>query len=479
MKILFSIFTLICFHVWSQNTTQIEKVWAENPTVLHSSYKNNFDFFDDSLFKNSTKKWKSNLLPTTLFALENKEFKTILGVQFLTYYKFSSKFDLKLFNELAYTNTKVTPYASVLQGKAFFKNVFDSSVPIYNDIRFRFSYKANSIFQIQSGIDKHFIGEGDRSVLMGNQGVANPFVLAKVNFWKFEYFTLQQIMREGFTNHYLPKANSTHYLNFNHKNKISFGIFESVQHIIKDTIYNRAYEVEYLNPLIFYRPQEYSLGSSDNVLLGLNGFITWKKNKLYGQLIIDDINVAEIKAKTQYWAAAKYGIQAGFKTWITISKTPVFFRTEFNLVSPFTYSANNLNATFSNQGLPLAHALGGNFIEWYNEFSFQVNTINVHAWAQYYVKGNDPAASILSFGGDIFKPYKYRAHGDYGYYLGNGERSHSLQLGTNISKTIQKYRTSIFVEPRLFLIKNTPEIKAKVYFTLGIQSLFGKDKRNY
>ena len=35
--------------------------------------------------------------------------------------------------------------------------------------------------------------------------------------------------------------------------------------------YNRGYEISYLNPIIFYRPVEYSMGSNKgNALMGLN-----------------------------------------------------------------------------------------------------------------------------------------------------------------------------------------------------------------
>jgi hypothetical protein len=313
---------------------------------------------------------------------------------------------------------------------------------------------------------------------MGNHGVPSPFVSMKAKFWKFDYYSIHQVWREGIPLHFTPKINSTHYLNFNLGSKFSFGIFETVVHGVKDTIYNRGFELEYLNPMIFYRPQEYSIGSSDNVLLGLNGFITWKRNRLYGQIILDDINIAELRNKSKWWAN-KYGIQAGYKGWFTIKSTELFVRTEINLVTPYTYSASNINANYSNQGNVVAHPLGANFIEWFNEATFDYKKTEFHLWTQFYMKGNDLENSPLSYGGDIDKSYNLRPFGDYGYSLGIGEKFYRFQLATKISRIVSKNNWKVFAEPRLILIKRTPKIENDFFFVFGIHKDFGTVKRNY
>lgn len=463
--------------LFAQSLTLSERYWIDDPKKLHSSYKNDFDLMHDSLFQNDGK-IKYKFAPSLIASYDSKTFKTTSGIQFLAYKQFSEKLNLKLYNDLAYTNAQLSPYYSVLQPKAFFYFPVKDNHAIYNDLRGRLSFKASKFFQLETGMDKHFFGEGSRSLLMGNQGVSSPFVMMKTKLWKLEYINLHQIWRENQPGHYLPKANATHYLNFNHKNKISFGIFESVVHIIKDTLYNRGFEVEYLNPLIFYRPQEYSLGSSDNVVLGLNGFITWKKNQLYGQILLDDINIAEIKAKSKWWSN-KYGMQAGFKTWFNLANTSVFFRTELSFTTPYTYAAANNNLNYSNQGQAMAHPLGGNFVESFSEFAFDHKSWNVHTWVQFYMKGNDPINDTASYGGDIYKSYNLRPFGDTGYYFGMGEKTYQLQLGTKISKTITKNKFTLFVEPRLFLVKHTPKIVPDVFVTLGFHYNFMADKRNY
>lgn len=458
---------------FSQSVLETESNWL-NLNEENLSYYSIFNFTN----KNDSIKNQYKIAPDLFTAYQNEEFNYLTGLKFKGSNNFSPKLKASYFLTTGITNTQNTPYIGDLQAKSFFIHKLSPTTNLINDLRGRIQYKTNNSILLQAGIDKQFIGEGDRSLLFGNQGVSSPFFLMKAKFWKFDYLTVHQIWREGNVNNYLPKASSTHYLNFNHGKTFSIGIFESVVHVIKDTIYNRGFEIEYLNPLIFYRPQEYSVGSTDNVILGLNGFITWKKNRLYGQLVLDDINIQEIRNKSNWWAN-KYGIQAGYKTWFKLNNTNYFLRTEINLVSPYTYSAQNLSASFSNQGLTNAHPLGANFIEFFSELAFNFKKIEIHSWVQFYMKGNDIENNPSSFGGDVFKSYSLRPFGDYGYYFGVGEKTYRLQMATKIEKNIEKYDWSIFIEPRLFLIKRTPKIETDFFITLGLHYNFGTSKRNY
>ncbi|MCE3294699.1 MAG: hypothetical protein K0R65_413 [Crocinitomicaceae bacterium] len=475
-KLLFILFICSAFFLEAQSTYEIERSWADNNSLV-SSFKNPFQHVSDSGLVQKNK-WRYGVAPEFTAALEKDRFVTLSGLQLVALYDFNPKWNVKLSNKLLYGTNPPVAYQSRLQSRSFF--AFD---PIYNDLRARVSYQPNRVFNFQAGIDKHFLGEGDRSLLLGNQGIPAPFVSMKANFWKLEYLNLQQIWREGGPGHYIPKANSTHYLNFNHENKISIGIFETVVHGIKDTLYNRGYEVEYLNPLIFYRPQEYSLGSSDNVLLGLNGFISWKNNTLYGQFMLDDINIQEIRKRSKWWAN-KYGLQAGYKAWFNIRNTPVFIRTEVNLVTPFSYASMNESTNYTNQGLPVAHPLGANFVEWYNEFSFNIKRFSIHAWGQVYMKGNDPAGSPYTYGGDPNRSYMDRplsgtVYQDYGYYIGVGQKSYTAQFGANVSTRVSRFRWNVFAEPRLYVIRSLGKMQYDPFITVGIQSAIFSDKRNY
>ena len=104
------------------------------------------------------------------------------------------------------------------------------------------------------------------------------------------------------------KFATIHHLNWNISKRVSLGIFEAIIWQAKDTLYNRQFDVNYLNPIIFYRPVEYSLGSSDNALLGLNAKLKISNNyQLYAQFILDEFLLKEVFVVCGWWAN-KYGL---------------------------------------------------------------------------------------------------------------------------------------------------------------------------
>ncbi len=71
--------------------------------------------------------------------------------------------------------------------------------------------------------------------------------------------------------------------------------------------------LDYFNPIIFYRAIEQQNGSSDNVLLGMD--FKWnvvRKLQLYGQFVLDEFVIDNLKKGNGWWAN-KFAIQAGGK----------------------------------------------------------------------------------------------------------------------------------------------------------------------
>jgi hypothetical protein len=471
----------LAFTILSISQTQYahEKSWIDPNNNDINILKNDFQNYTDSTFLNYRKNLNFEFAPHLEYALENSKFYLKNGFQTNFFASYKYLIDVFVQYNAGYINRANTIYESTLQAKSFFFNQISSNNFIYQDLRTRINWKPSKYFELQTGIDKNHIGEGDRSLLIGNQGVSNPFALMKFNFWKFEYISMHQIFREGKANHYIPKGNSSHLINFKWNKKFSIGIFENVTHVIKDTLYNRGFEVEYLNPLIFYRPQEYALGSADNVNIGLNFHYTFKNSMIYGQFILDEFLLSELRARSR-WQHNKYGGQIGFKKWTNFNQKELFFRTEFNIVRPFTYSHTSINTNFANQGLPVAHPLGANFIENYTELFTQLKHFNLSVWTQIYIKGNDAIGSNVSNGGDIYQSYFNKPLGkDKGYTIGFGEKTYRFQYGMNISKLITKHQFNCYVEPRIVLEKRHATIESNYFITFGIVSRLYNDKRNY
>lgn len=474
-RILFIFQWCICTLAYSQ-VSDVERLWINNGTK-HSDVKVSAFYKMDSLRSDSASRMQISVAPDILAAYQEKEFKLRTGINLVLEANLKNKLSFVTNYRVGYANQVLTPYQSLLQPKPYFRTSLKNGDYIYHDLRGRISYTPNPYLEFQAGMDHIFIGEGDRSLFLGNQGVPNPFAQLRAKLWKLEYHFIQQVWREGVSKHYAPKGSATHYLSFKANKNWSVGFFESVVYGMKDTLYNRGFEAEYLNPLIFFRPQEYGLGSSDNVIIGLNTSVQWKKNMLYGQFLIDDFFLAEIRARNRWWAN-KYGFQLGYKTWIDKGEKHFFIRSEFNLVRPFTYSQMNRNVVYGNQGLPSAHPLGSNFIEFYQEVSFQQQDWKVQVWAQAYLKGLDSTNQNISFGGDIYQAYTLRSE-DYNFTIGKGITYRALQIGTQVSRKILGDHLWLFAEPRLIISNLESQIDTRFYFTIGFHRALGADRRNF
>mgnify|MGYP000001629207 FL=1 len=345
--------------------------------------------------------------------------------------------------------------------------VFDqgdkSSGHFYSDLRTRFGYTPNKTTHISFGIDNQFFGEGYRSLIQGDQVAPNPFAMARIRFWKLEYGLLYQGFMENDTVN--PwKFNTTHYLSFRASNRLSFAVFESVLFQPKDVSFKRGFEVEYLNPFVFFRPQEYSIGSTDNVFLAAQAAYRFQNKCVYTQVSIDEFDLTQIKNRTRWWAN-KYGIQLGIKG----NSGKLMYRFEGNLVRPYMYSHVNNGQNNGHLGRPLAHALGANFVELLSVFSFPINRYQFKAFGSFYLKGLDENG--LSYGGDIYQSYVLKpVDKEFNNTIGQGVTIRRVQLGSEISTWIKQLDGKIYCQLGLGLIWGDVPTKLQSNFVIGIRS---------
>ncbi len=475
MKVLFNVAFLLSASSLFAQIHPVESHWIQNG-LGHSSFKSHAFYELDSLGKDSISSIRFDAAPDLLGAYQNHEFKVRAGADLQIKANWKQKLRLMADYRVGYTNQILLPYQSVLQSKAYLNTDLKNGQTIYHDLRGRMVYEPNKYILFQGGLDHLFIGEGDRSLLMGNQGIPSPFVSMRAKLWRLEYHFIQQVWREKKNDSFSPKGNSAHYLSYKVSKNWSFSFFESVIYDMRDTLYNRGLELEYLNPFIFFRPQEYGIGSTDNVIIGLQTSYQWRRNMLYGQVVLDEFSLVEIKARNQWWAN-KYGFQLGYKTSFQRNLNQYFIRSEFNLVRPFTYSQVNPNSVYGNQYLPSAHPLGAGFLEFYQEVSIKRQKWNVAVWAQLYLKGLDTLYSAISFGGDIYKPYTQRPE-EYNFKIGRGITYHTIQIGIHASRTMYQ-NWELFIEPRFVFSSTEGNMQTKTNVTVGIQRRLGTDKRNY
>jgi hypothetical protein len=168
------------------------------------------------------------------------------------------------------------------------------------------------------------------------------------------------------------KYTAMHYLNWQVSKSFSMGLFEA---IVMGPY--RGFDIYYINPAVFFRPIEFGLGSVDNALLGINAKLTIVQNyHFYGQLVLDDFNVAMFKDDIKHFLNSdeeglnygffgnKYALQAGFKTYDFAGVRNLNWFVEWNYARPYTYSHHDSKQNYSHYGRPLAHPMGANFKEW-------------------------------------------------------------------------------------------------------------------
>jgi hypothetical protein len=318
-----------------------------------------------------------------------------------------------------------------LDTRSYFYTRKPNKIPLSHNLLGRISYTPNHIFNFQAGIDRNFIGEGNRSLFLSDYGKPYPFAQIRARFWHVEYLVMYQFFNEEFNQKQRSKYGAMHYLSWNVTKWLNVGVFETVVFQPKDTLLNRGYELEYLNPVIFYRPQEYAIGSSDNVLLGLSFSAKLKQHLFYGQLILDEFLLSEIKARSGWWAN-KYGAQLGVKGRFEFKKEKFFYRIEGNAVRPYTYSHLNALQNYGNAGYTLAHPYGGNFAEILGELKWQKKKWTIKTFVSYGIQGFDKNGK--SYGGDIYQPYTNRPF-NYNHEIGQGLKNNFFRNQWHLSYT--------------------------------------------
>ncbi|MFN0215345.1 MAG: hypothetical protein ACKVT2_13900 [Saprospiraceae bacterium] len=254
-------------------------------------------------------------------------------------------------------------------GAGFFKNYKSRFWGIQNGYDFNVAtaymgYQATRHFGVQLGHGKHFIGNGYRSMFLSDFGAPTFFLKLDTKVWKFHYQNIflelspvSQINVPDGT--ILPKKYAAiHYLNFKVTPRLAFGFFEA-------TVFNRSrqFELQYLNPVVFYRTVEGMIGSPDNAFLGVDGrWDLFRSMQFYGQFMLDELVVSEIFSGNGWWAN-KWALQAGMKYLNVFGLDHLDLQIEHNRVRPFTYAHSDPANSYTHYNQVLAHPLGANFSE--------------------------------------------------------------------------------------------------------------------
>ncbi|MEO9021658.1 MAG: hypothetical protein ABI237_17015 [Ginsengibacter sp.] len=370
----------------------------------------------------------------------------------------------------SFFRNRVTEFNAV-PGVGFYKS-FKKTGYDYFDGRGYFTFNVTKYIDVQFGYDKNFLGDGYRSLFLSDDGDSYLFLKLNTKIWKFDYQNLfmelmPQYVKKG-DNLLDRKYAAMHHLSMNVTKWLNVGLFEGV-------IFGRKnrFDFEYLNPIIFLRHIEGTLGSPDNAVAGID----FKANaahhfQFYGQLLLDEFLVHEITKNDGYWAN-KFGYQLGIKYIDAFKINNLDLQLETNRVRPFTYSHSDSIANYTHYNQPLAHPLGANFQEWIGVVKYQpAKRWYLNARAIYYFQGLDSMG--LNYGSNPFELYTTRAM-DRGNFIGTGRKVECLNAEMTLSYEL---RENLFIEGNVLYRKYTG-LDNSNSFNIGIRWNAARRDYNY
>jgi hypothetical protein len=276
------------------------------------------------------------------------------------------------------------------------------------DLNFYLSYNISKYFNVQAGKGKNFFGEGYRSLLISDNAASYPMFKITTTIWRIKYVNLYTMFNDvsesgGKVSKFKGKYSAMHYLSINLTKRINFGFFEAIVWQAKDSINTRGFDVNYLNPVVFYRPVEFSLGSPDNALMGFNlSYLFARNQQFYAQFLMDEFNLSHIRKQDGWWAN-KQAYQAGLKSFDLFRIKNLMFQTEYNYIRPYTYSHISPTQNYGHYNQPLAHPLGANLQESVSFLRYKYRHFYFEAQFSYIIMGTD--TGNVNYGGNIYKSY--------------------------------------------------------------------------
>lgn len=383
------------------------------------------------------------------------------------------------FNRHAENLKAFGPDPAIIPGRGIAKR-FNKDAYDYPSAEGYLSYTPSEFFNIQFGHGKHFIGDGYRSLFQSDVASAAPYIKINTNFWKIKYTNTWMWLRDvrpevEADKAFLTKYMANHYLSWNVSKRLNVGFFESV---VWANSNNRGFDVNYLNPLIFYRAIEFQTGQgAGNAIVGISGKYKLKNAiNIYSQFVLDEFSLSDIKAQNKSWKN-KFGYQVGVKYFDAFKLNHLNLQMEYNHVRPYTYSHNTIVLNYAHDNQPMAHLWGANFKETILRLNYSLDRWFIDAKYSIGLRGFDfnSAEDGFSYGGDIYRNYNHRPF-DTGIQIGQGIKTQTQNASMHLGYTVNPVsRLRVFAElsyrnfdPNATTVKTFKN--STVWFNLGLRT---------
>jgi hypothetical protein len=382
-------------------------------------------------------------------------------------------------NEYAESLKAFGPDPAIIPGRGIGKGFKDDAYD-YPVAEAYLSFTPAKFINIQFGHGKNFIGDGYRSLLQSDVASPSPFLKLNTKFWKIKYTNTwmwlkdvrPEVTEDGA---FLTKYMANHYLSWNVSKRFNLGLFESVMWTNTN---DRGFDINYLNPIIFYRAIEFETGQgAGNAIVGASGKYKVNDNvNIYSQFILDEFSLSDIKGGEKSWKN-KFGYQIGAKYYNAFKVDNLLLQFEYNRVRPYTYSHNTIVLNYGHNNQSMAHLWGSNFSE-----AIIIGRYNYKRWFAdakfvFGVRGLDfnDGTDDFSYGGDIYRNYNERPF-DTGIEVGQGNRTnifHAELQGGYLINPATNLKLFAYLSYRNFNPEAETETTFKnstVWFSLGLRT---------
>jgi hypothetical protein len=266
----------------------------------------------------------------------------------------------------------------MVPGEGFWKRFKEDGVDFFT-ARGYISVEASKHINFQFGHDRFSIGNGHRSLILSDFGPGYLFGKLQTKVWKFQYTNLftkltadTRVTAGGSAGvaAYPAKQMSLHHLSINIGKNLNIGVFEAIMQGY-DVGEDGRFNIEYLNPIIFYRAIEQQSGSPDNAILGMDFKWNFARHfSFYGQFVLDEFLLENIRAQDGWWGN-KFAAQAGLKYIDAFGIANLDLQVEGNIARPYIYTHGTDYGSWTHYTQPLAHPFGANFKEFISILRYQ------------------------------------------------------------------------------------------------------------
>jgi hypothetical protein len=361
----------------------------------------------------------------------------------------------------------VTDYAGRYNfpGEGLAKKIQNDKGVDFLSARGYITFRPLKSINVKFGHDVNVFGSGYRSLLLSDNSSPYLFLRIDTQLGRFKYTNLwTSMVNEQQSKDLLrsKKFSAIHHLSINLTDRINIGVFEA--EVFSRDSTSGGYDLNYLNPIIFYRYVESYIGSEDNALLGFDfKWLVGKKASIYSQFVLDEFLTKHMFNGDGSWTN-KYSFQLGGKYVDAFGVPNLDLQLETNIVRPYTYSHKDGGRNYVHYNQALAHPLGANFKEYIGILRYKVTPrLSIYGTQTFAKQGLDPTGAWTNYGSNILLDYDTRTgvdpkDNDYGHKIGQGIVAKTSFTDLRLTYSLAH---NLFLDAR-YLHRNTKSVDVKV-----------------